>query len=971
MSCFRGQLPLFSGADLREVKQMAGASGQWTALRSLGSAFSPNLEYAPASLSSSARRTWIAALAVLVSVIASCGADNDEHPPPAGEGGASSGVGGWSGHACEEGETQECHATLGQQGNVLSCIKGTQICLNGRWSACTDGEYYSRIVPPDGSTSSSAAADETQGGVRPLSLSDAGPCMNPCDPTCQVFAEVPLGGAAIALTPWTTGSLIGLQNSIWSPFKYGYGYKQPCSTAADCEFNQRCDYPDSGTCSHHKCTVGAALATGCDSCVTQICNADPTCCNSTWSQSCVDKVHDVCGAFCVDPWPNQPPPPSTCVHDRCYSGPALNAGCDPCVGQICADPALAKCCSGGWDIDCVSAVTTVCGTSCPIAGSCDPWVAGETDTRCTGADLTVGISCQKPIPSPTRLVICNVGTQVAPKGVKVVAYPSGTVFNGGSQVQDRAWGYSGAWYKDFGVTSEPIAPGGCINLIVDPAATPPLPALSPGDEIRVNPPGAGQVPECQYRDNWSIYTQNIVCEPLTCSGEQPGSESGMPAMYIAVDRSNANSPSNWSAIQTGLDAFFQNNTSRVNGVNISLGFFPDKNGAGNDCNAATCNEAQCNARVAFPPPWAPLINVAPPLDTLEASVVSTMDSMGIDTLPPPTGAALQGAYRQAKAYRVTWANLARNVAPVTVLVLSGEPAACNPASPPPASLSTPVQLAGLASTKLAEDNIKTYVIGVGPSISKATVNLIASAGGGKGYYFPSSTSLSANITSALLDIRDKIFPCVFPLPTAGVFDVATAELNYLPGNTTGKATPITKYNDASQCGPVGWYYDDNLNPKNVILCPQTCIDANTYDPNWSTKLPFVRLVLQCPAEVKTQLYTGICPAGSKVQWSYLSWDASTPTGTSIMFKGRTASTIAELPSVPSLTLATAQLGPPNTQQCPLGSACAVDLYNAFNGPPAALQDYLEIQLTLTQNLTLALTPALRSWNVTYSCPPSE
>lgn len=47
---------------------------------------------------------------------------------------------------------------------------------------------------------------------------------------------------------------------------------------------------DMGTCSHSLCSVGAALVSGCDpeGLVANICPFHPECCNSAWSQGCVD-----------------------------------------------------------------------------------------------------------------------------------------------------------------------------------------------------------------------------------------------------------------------------------------------------------------------------------------------------------------------------------------------------------------------------------------------------------------------------------------------------------------------------------------------------------------------------------------------------------------------------------------------------------------------------------------------------------
>ena len=42
----------------------------------------------------------------------------------------------------------------------------------------------------------------------------------------------------------------------------------------------------------------APMPYGCHSCVDQICDADPTCCDTAYSQACVDKVNSNCGLTC-------------------------------------------------------------------------------------------------------------------------------------------------------------------------------------------------------------------------------------------------------------------------------------------------------------------------------------------------------------------------------------------------------------------------------------------------------------------------------------------------------------------------------------------------------------------------------------------------------------------------------------------------------------------------------------------------
>jgi hypothetical protein len=148
---------------------MAGASVRSTALRSLAS------------------------LSLAVAAATSCSVDDLRQPPPLGQGGSSSSAGSGTSGVCTERATRDCHITLSQHGEVLTCYAGVETCSNGRWGACTSGTVSHYKVPPASARSGLPA--DLQGGTKPLSLSDAGPCPNnPCDPTCQTFDETPDGG---------------------------------------------------------------------------------------------------------------------------------------------------------------------------------------------------------------------------------------------------------------------------------------------------------------------------------------------------------------------------------------------------------------------------------------------------------------------------------------------------------------------------------------------------------------------------------------------------------------------------------------------------------------------------------------------------------------------------------------------------------------------------------------------------------
>lgn len=191
------------------------------------------------------------------------------------------------------------------------------------------------------------------------------------------------------------------------------------------EFASNVGAPSSSvtSCAHDLCSIGEALATGCDPCVDQICAVDSFCCQGTWDSMCMEEVGSICGQPCpiacgnslceagedcstcsqdcgacptcgdnICQWGEDC---STCsqdcgacptcgdgtcdstetcgtctqdcgacvCHDKCVDGTPLGASCGQCEAQICAvDP---FCCQIAWDFLCVNEVASVCGETCP------------------------------------------------------------------------------------------------------------------------------------------------------------------------------------------------------------------------------------------------------------------------------------------------------------------------------------------------------------------------------------------------------------------------------------------------------------------------------------------------------------------------------------------------------------------------------------------------------------------------------
>jgi hypothetical protein len=140
----------------------------------------------------------------------------------------------------------------------------------------------------------------------------------------------------------------------------GRVYKVPCQEEVP------------AACAHGTCQTGGALVSGCDPCVTSVCQHDPYCCQSGWDSLCVAEVGQYCGASCSTA--------ATCSHPAYTTGTKLGASCSSCTSAVCAaDP---YCCNTAWDSLCVSELSQYAALAHPICST------GTKLTACSSACVT-------------------------------------------------------------------------------------------------------------------------------------------------------------------------------------------------------------------------------------------------------------------------------------------------------------------------------------------------------------------------------------------------------------------------------------------------------------------------------------------------------------------------------------------------------------------------------------------------------
>ena len=100
---------------------------------------------------------------------------------------------------CVDKTSQPCSVTLADHDGIVSCYHGQQLCEDGNWGVCGEGNVSMMQV-----------AKDPVSGLALLSLGAAEDCQtNPCDPDCRTFFEQPTEPYEAARVdgeyPWTEG----------------------------------------------------------------------------------------------------------------------------------------------------------------------------------------------------------------------------------------------------------------------------------------------------------------------------------------------------------------------------------------------------------------------------------------------------------------------------------------------------------------------------------------------------------------------------------------------------------------------------------------------------------------------------------------------------------------------------------------------------------------------------------------------
>ncbi|MBK9265758.1 MAG: hypothetical protein IPM54_38970 [Polyangiaceae bacterium] len=279
------------------------------------------------------------------------------------------------GGACTTGQPGICSAgTLACSNGALVCNQNqqpqTEVCdgldnnCNGQVNEGNPGGGQSCSVPGQSGPCAAGTTACTSGAIvcNQTTFPTGEACDNvdnDCDGT--VDEGNPGGGASCTVSgqvgPCANGTITCSSGALGCA-QTVFPVTEVCGDGNDNDCNGTVD--NGCGCAHDKCTTGVAMQSGCDPCVTQICAADPYCCNNSWDSACVQEVRTICNSLvCLEA-------AGTCAHSPCTVGPntttPLTNGCDSaqanCVALVCAQDSY--CCTTDWDSYCVSEVETYC-----------------------------------------------------------------------------------------------------------------------------------------------------------------------------------------------------------------------------------------------------------------------------------------------------------------------------------------------------------------------------------------------------------------------------------------------------------------------------------------------------------------------------------------------------------------------------------------------------------------------------------
>jgi hypothetical protein len=288
-------------------------------------------------------------------------------------------------------------------------------------------------------------------------------------------------------------------------------------------------------------------------------------------------------------------------------------------------------------------------------------------------------------------------------------------------------------------------------------------------------------------------------------------------------------PSKWDMARQAMIAFAD--TPGAAGSKLGLTVFPPDPNTGDQC---------------LPSSYAPIVPIAllPGNGTAIKDALVTRSTTG----STPMRGALQGGVDAMR----TFLTQNPNEEGVIILVTDGDPGACTGDT-----VSNVVSVAqASAAGGAGAPRVRTFVVGM-EGATFSNLDQIAQAGQGapKAFNATGSTadggvSSQQQLLDALDAIRSGALGCeyVVPQPEAskGEVDPLSVTINFTAGKND-PPTEIKRVDSPDKCGATtgGFYYDDPVHPKRIVLCPASCDGVKK-----GTAEAKMDVVLGCIKEVK-------------------------------------------------------------------------------------------------------------------------
>ncbi|MBX3191745.1 MAG: VWA domain-containing protein [Labilithrix sp.] len=280
--------------------------------------------------------------------------------------------------------------------------------------------------------------------------------------------------------------------------------------------------------------------------------------------------------------------------------------------------------------------------------------------------------------------------------------------------------------------------------------------------------------------------------------EVTGGEPVPLSMIILLDRSGSMVGERWTSATNAIRAFVDR--AEVVGMKVGLQFFPPL--AGDQCSPSTYAKPSV------------------PIDVLPDNVIPIQQRLAATS--PTGGTPMSGAVAGSVIAMQSW--LADNDphAGAIILVTDGDPAGCGNIDAVASAAQT-----GAKGTP----TVKTFAVGMeGATFSNLDKVALAGAGAPKAFNVGGGAGAQQALFDALDAIRTGVLSCeyVLPRPKAedGVLDLDSVELKLTPGENDPTQL-VRRVADKAACGETtgGFYYDDPVDAKRIILCPASCTAA--------------------------------------------------------------------------------------------------------------------------------------------------